>query len=149
MTKPTDTPPILCNMTGAPDTPAERLATYAALFDDALVGRERTPHGIRLRFRADPGIEDRVRELARREQACCSFFSFAIEVRDGEVRWDASVPDDELARQALDELLALPDVVGEDLDAVFERYDAQGFRIMVEDGAELRPATAAELGLDT
>src|SRR5689334_14370573 len=96
MTDTTNTPPILCNMTGAPDTPAERVETYAALFADALVDRERTTDGIRFRFRADPGIEDRVRELARREQACCAFFSFTITADEHEVRWDATVPDDDL-----------------------------------------------------
>ncbi len=148
MTDTTNTPPILCNMTGAPDTPAERVETYAALFADALVDRERTTDGIRFRFRADPGIEDRVRELARREQACCAFFTFTITADEHEVRWDAAVPDDDLARQALDELFLLPDVAGRGLDAVFDRYDARGFRVMVEDGDELRPATAAELGLE-
>lgn len=141
------TPPILCNMTGAPDTPAERLGTYAALFDDALVDRERTATGIRFRFRHDAGIEERVRELARREQACCAFFGFTVAVRDDEIWWDASVPDDVMARQALDELFVLPDVIGAGLDVVFERYDAQGLRVMVEDGDGLRRATPTELGI--
>ena len=148
MTESTETPPILCNMTGAPDTAAERLATYAALFDDALVGRERTPEGARFRFRNEPDIEHRVRELAQLEQACCAFFSFAIEAREQEIWWDASVPDDDMARQALDEFLLLPDIVGQGLDAVFDRYDAQGLQVMVEEGDALRPATRTELGLD-
>jgi hypothetical protein len=106
------TPPIVCDMTGAPDTPAERVAEYGRLFAAALIGRERTAAGVGFRFRADPGVEGWVRDLAAREQACCAFFTFTIS-RDGhEVRWDASVPDDETARGVLEEMLALPTTVG-------------------------------------
>jgi hypothetical protein len=51
---------------------------------------------------ADPGVEDWVRDLARREKACCGFFDFTVTAGAGEVRWDASVAaSDEAARQAL------------------------------------------------
>ena len=46
-------------MTDATDTVAERLADYKHLYGTALVGRERIGEGIRFRFRAEPGAEDR------------------------------------------------------------------------------------------
>src|SRR4029078_7973879 len=105
---------------------ADRGAEYGRLFAAARVGRERTATGIRFRFRADPGVEGWVRDLAAREQACCAFFTFAIS-RDGrEVRWDASVRDDETARGVLEEMLALPESVGTGAAAVLDRFDALG-----------------------
>jgi hypothetical protein len=96
-------------MTNAPDTPAERIAEYGRLFRVALVGRERTGDGIRFRFRDRDGVEGWIRDLARREQACCAFFSFAVSARGGEVWWDATVVDDDVARQILEEFFRLPD----------------------------------------
>jgi hypothetical protein len=78
-------------MTGAPDTPAERLAEYRRLFAEALIGRERTADGIRFRFGSAPGVEEWVRDLAAREKACCPFFEFAVGTDGGEVRWDTTV----------------------------------------------------------
>jgi hypothetical protein len=142
----TATPPILCDMTDAPDTAAERLAEYERLFLGALVGRERTEEGIRFRFRADPGLEDWVRDLAAREKACCAFFSFDITAHGDEVWMDASVVDDDLARQVLDEYYDLPDNLAGGAAALFERFTQQGLQVMIRDEGELRPATAAEHG---
>lgn len=107
------TPQIVCDMTDAPDTAAERLAEYERLFTTALTGRERIDDGIRFRFRADPGLEEWVRDLAAREKACCAFFTFGVARHDGEVWWDASVVDDDMARQVLDDLFRLPDTVAD------------------------------------
>jgi hypothetical protein len=103
------TPPIVCDMTNAPDTPEERMAEYGRLFGRWLTGRERTSDGIRFRFRAGPGVEAWVRDLATRELACCPFFRFVVAAGDGEVTWDASVIDDDLARRVLDDFYRLPD----------------------------------------
>jgi hypothetical protein len=104
--------PIVCDMTGAADTPAERLEAYAALFADALVGRERTAGGIRFRFADRPGVQARVLDLAAKEKACCPFFTFAVGVQGDEVWWDASVVDDAAARAVLDGFFALPETGG-------------------------------------
>jgi hypothetical protein len=101
--------PIACDMSNAPDTGPQRLAEYQRLFATALVGRERTPDGIRFRFRAEPGIEDWVRDLAAREKACCAFFGFGVSRVESEVLWDATVVDDDAARAILQEFYALPD----------------------------------------
>lgn len=145
----TSTPPIVCDMTDAPDTPTERLAEYERLFTEALIGRERTHDGIRFRFRADPGVEAWVRDLGVREKACCAFFSFAVSVHGGEVWWDGSVVDDDVARQILDELYRLPDTVADGGPALFDRFSEQGLHVMINGGGAPRPATAAELGQGT
>ena len=139
--------PIVCDMTDAPDTPAERLAEYERLFVQALVGKERVGDGIRFRFRDEPGLEDWVRELAAKEKACCGFFTFDIAAHGDEVWLDASVVDDDLARQILEEYYRLPESLAEGAEVLFDRFTRQGLQVMVRDeDGELRPTTAAEHG---
>ena len=135
MDKPTTTTPIVCDMTSAPDTGPERLLEYGRLFGQALVGRERTAYGIRFRLRADDGIEAWVRDLAAREKACCSFFDFDIRTRGDEVLWDATVVDDDIARDILDEFYALPDTAADGLEAVESRLTDRGLRFIPNPGA--------------
>jgi hypothetical protein len=142
-----NTPPIVCDMTSAPDTAAGRVAEYERLFTEALIERARTDGGIRFRFRADPGVEGRVRDLAAREKACCAWFDFAVTADDDEVSWDASVVDDDMARQGLDEFYRLPDTVGEGAAALLGHFADQGLEVMINDNGTLRSATSAELGL--
>ncbi len=104
-------PPVACDMSAARDTPLQRAAEYRRLFSQALAGRERSEAGIRFRFRADPGLAEWVRDLAEREKACCAFFNFTVTADDREVWWDASVIDDDLARQMLSEFYRLPDTL--------------------------------------
>ena len=67
MDVPAPTTPVVCDMTGAPDTGPERLREYQRLFSQALIGREQTATGICFRLRAQPGTEAWVRDLAARE----------------------------------------------------------------------------------
>ena len=85
--------PVACTLTGTPGAFAERMAEYRRLFQSYLTGRSRTGPGIRFCFRAEPGVEDWVRDLARREKACCGFFDFTVTADAGEIRWDAAVAD--------------------------------------------------------
>lgn len=138
-----ETPVIACDMTGAPDTPHERLAEYGRLFAAALVGRERTAEGIRFRLRAGDGVEAWVRDLAAREKACCPFFDFAVSTVDGEVRWDATVVVDGTARAILDEFYRLPQTAADGVEALSGRLGARGFEVTANDGGtvtEGRPA---------
>jgi len=139
---PPDTP-IACDLTDAPDTGPERLAEYRQLFAVALLGRERTRDGVRFRFRADPGIEPWVRDLAAREKACCAFFAFAVTRVDGEVVWDAAVSDSEAAREILEEFYALPDTDG-DLDAFHDRLADRGLRFSADPTGTIRRLRPAE-----
>jgi len=141
------TPPIVCDMTDAPDTTAERIARYQALFTSALLGRERIDDGIRFRLRAEPGIENEATELAALDKACCAFFTFTIARHGNEIWWDTSVPDDDIARAILDEYYNLPDTMHDGTDALFERFTDAGMDVVIADGNTTRPATREELGL--
>ena len=103
--------PVACTLTGIPGAFAERMAEYQRLFQEHLTGRSRTGPGIRFRFRAEPGVEDWVRDLARREKACCGFFDFTVSTDGQQIRWDAAVAGDGPARQALDGFYRLPDTL--------------------------------------
>jgi hypothetical protein len=95
-------PPVACDLSGTPGAFAERMAEYRRLFGQHLAGRSQTAAAISFRFRAGPGVEDWVRDLARREKACCAFFDFTVTAGGQEVRWDVTVAaDDDAARQVL------------------------------------------------
>jgi hypothetical protein len=100
---------IFCDMSAAPDTPGERYDEYRRLFAEALVSRERSADGVRFRFRAADGVHAWVSDLAVREKACCPFFDFRVAAEGGEVLWDATVVDDDLARAVLDDFYRLPE----------------------------------------
>lgn len=131
-----DTPslktPIVCDMTNAQDTEAERLAEYAQLFARALISRTRTRDGVRFRFRADEGIEAWVRNLAAREKACCAFFTFTVTGNEAEIVWQASVPDNDIAIALLDEFYALPETAAAGVEALEHRLDRRGLRVTRE-----------------
>jgi len=131
--------PIVCDMTDATDSTAERLAEYQQLFARALIGRERTDTGIRFRFRADPGIAEQVRDISAREKACCAFFDFAVEQHGDEVTWDASVVDDPIARQILDEFYRLPETAADNVAVLHDRYAELGLTVVINDDGNVRP----------
>jgi hypothetical protein len=140
--------PIVCDMTDAPDTTEERLAEYRRLFGNDLIGRERTENGIRFRFSLRDGLAAEIRDLAAREKACCAFFDFDIREHDNEITWDASVVDDPIARQILDEYYALPDTLAGSVADLFDRFADKGLEIVIADDGVMRPATNAELGIE-
>ena len=139
-----DTPAIACDMTDAPDTADERMAEYDRLFTQALAGRDRTDDGVRLRFRADEGLEAWVRDLAAREKACCPFYTFAISTTGGEVWWDISlvdgVADDEhTARTLLDTYFYAPDYAADGVEGMTRWLAGQGFAVTpIESGMVMR-----------
>ena len=71
---------------------ADRSHEFRRLAAGALLGRERTADGLVLRFQALTGVEDALRDLARREKECCPFFESAIERHAGEVRLGIRAP---------------------------------------------------------
>jgi hypothetical protein len=81
---------IVCDFTGAPDTPGERFAEYGRLFGTALLSRERTAESVILTFRQDDGIADWVADLAAREAACCPFMRYQVVADGTEIRWETS-----------------------------------------------------------
>jgi hypothetical protein len=141
--------PIVCDMTDAPDPTDERLAEYRRLFGTDLIGRERTEAGIRFRFAARDGLVAEIRDLAAREKACCAFFDFDIREHGDEITWDASVVDDPIARQILDEYYTLPDTITGSVADLFDRFADSGLEIVVDDNGVMRPANNADLGIDS
>jgi hypothetical protein len=100
---------IVCDMTSAPDSGAERLEEYARLFAAAYLDRERTAGGgVRWRLRAYPGIETWARDLAERENACCAFMTTTVTVDGGQVLWESVTIHDPAAHAVLDLLYELP-----------------------------------------
>jgi hypothetical protein len=130
-------PAIACDLTGAPDTAEERMAEYDRLFTRALAGRERTGDGIRLRLRADEGVEAWVRDLSVREKACCPFYDFAVAVDGGQVWWDitlvAGVTDDpDTARTLLDTYYHAPDYAADGVAGMTKWLAGNGFQVTTE-----------------
>ncbi|HEX5622721.1 MAG TPA: hypothetical protein VFX51_30115 [Solirubrobacteraceae bacterium] len=119
---------IACDMSTAQDTPAERLADYARLFERALTGRERRDDGVVLTFSRD--AREDVEDLVRREAACCSFVDYRVDLSGGDVVWTTTNPrrgDDRAdADVILDALYELPDHAGAGLDGYFERLAERG-----------------------
>ncbi len=88
----------------------ERAREFRALFA-WLRSAERDGAGFHWFFQNGPGVERRVRELARREHECCPFLAFAISTRGDEVVWQART------HEGNEELVAaffeLPETVGD------------------------------------
>jgi hypothetical protein len=70
-------PLIACSL--SPAELPERQARWRALMERALEDRAPAPEGLRLAFRADPGVEDELRALAELERECCGFAAFAVQ----------------------------------------------------------------------
>jgi hypothetical protein len=125
-----NTVPIVCDMSSAPDTGPQRLAEYDRLFSTHLLSRERRAEGIRFRLRADHGVEVWVRDLAAQEKACCPFLDFHIAVEGGQVLWDITAIDDDIARAILDEYYDLPDSAGAEAQELERRLSAKGLQFI-------------------
>jgi hypothetical protein len=143
-------PAIACDLTDAPDTAEERMAEYARLFARALVGRERTDEGVRLRFRADEGVEAWVRDLAVREKACCPFYNFEVSGVGGQVWWDIGLVagiadgDEHTARTLLDTYYHAPDYAADGVAGVTRWLAREGITVTPnESGMVMRFEPAA------
>jgi hypothetical protein len=69
--------PIACTL--APEQMRARMSLIDTLACDALVAVESIAGGVRARFRDEPGIEQRVRELAVAEAQCCAFLTLSVD----------------------------------------------------------------------
>jgi hypothetical protein len=84
-----------------------RLAEFDALFAKAVHSVSRNDARVRMHLTGAAGLRDRVRDLAERETACCSFFTFAIEGATDDLVLEISVPPehqdilDALAKRAI------------------------------------------------
>ena len=90
--------PIACTLSG--EARQDRRAWIAALVRDALRGSERDDLTLHLRFA--PEAVQRIQDMVRKEQACCSFLTFEMEERPRELWLIIRAP--EAARAAADVL---------------------------------------------
>ena len=79
---------------------------WARLVRDAGLSQERTPHGIRLLFRAEPDVERALRALVAIESECCSWARWRVLRDDGVIVLHASATGHGV--QTLHEMLRLP-----------------------------------------
>ena len=84
--------PIACTLSA--DDAERRVAEWSDLRREHLIGRDDLLDGVRLRFAAQPGLEDDVRALAAAEAECCAFLTLDVAGDDGEVRLEVTGPDD-------------------------------------------------------
>src|SRR3977135_295633 len=97
----TKAPPIACTL--APGDFKDRLAWIGTLTRDALRSSERRDLVLDLRYA--PGAGDRVREMVRKEQTCCSFLTFDLHEDPQEIKLIITAPEE--ARGAVDMLFEL------------------------------------------
>ena len=90
---------IACSLTPADYT--ERLREFRRLFATALRASRREPTRLYLSLDQGAAREEDVRDLLRREQQCCSFFSFSVEAQPAGIQVEAAVP--EGAEECLDD----------------------------------------------
>lgn len=70
-----------------------RLAEFDSLFASSARRVDRLPGGgVRIQLVGEPGLWERVSDLAERETRCCTFFTFTIDGTDQELTLDVSVP---------------------------------------------------------
>jgi hypothetical protein len=74
---------IACTL--SPTALASRHERWRRLIADSGLGRDETPDGLRLRFRADPGVAAELATLAAAERECCVWAEWSVERRDGEI----------------------------------------------------------------
>jgi hypothetical protein len=86
----------------------ERTNEFASIFVH-IEQTEPTPWGFRWHFRPVPGLEPRLRELARREHECCRFLEFQILQEGDLLLWETRT--EERARPVLEEFMRLPDLL--------------------------------------
>ena len=84
----TELPVIACSLSA--DELPDRRRRWLALSDRALAGRAPIEGGLRLTFRAAPGVEEELRDLAELERACCAFAAFEVDVGGEQVTLDVT-----------------------------------------------------------
>jgi hypothetical protein len=105
----TATEPIACTLDGQGFR--QRLDELREVFERGYLGGERITDGVRWRFRAAPGLEMQLRDLAEREHQCCRFFRFDIRATGDEIWWESRVAN-AAAQPILDEFFELPHYLG-------------------------------------
>jgi hypothetical protein len=88
-------PPIACSLTSA--NLAEQAGRWKRLAARAMTGRDQTADGLRISFRAGPGVERQLRELTAVETRCCGWATWTVEPTAQEVVLDVRSAGDGVA----------------------------------------------------
>jgi hypothetical protein len=89
---------LACTLT--PADLRERLALIRRLATDALLGHQRQPLVLALRYA--PAARERVRAMVANEQQCCAFLNFEVREQPDVVHVTITAPEN--AREAADDL---------------------------------------------
>jgi hypothetical protein len=73
----------------------ERQDRWLELARRAAIEAVTTSNGLRLLFRAEPGVEAELRQLAELERDCCSFADWSVRTRGNEVVLDVTAESEE------------------------------------------------------
>jgi hypothetical protein len=73
--------PVTCSL--GQDDLTERQRRWHALADRAIIDLAPTCYGLRMRFRAEPGVEAELTGLAALERHCCAFADWAVLAHGG------------------------------------------------------------------
>jgi hypothetical protein len=74
---------VVCTL-GAGDMAAQK-ERWRRLTTAAVVARDKTPDGLRISFREDPGVEAELTALVATERECCAWASWTITPAPGAV----------------------------------------------------------------
>jgi MerR family transcriptional regulator, copper efflux regulator len=85
--------PIACSL--AKGDLADRQERWHQLWQRAAVNAVTTSNGLRLLFRAEPGVKEELHQLADLERDCCAFADWSVQVRGEEVVLDVTAPTEE------------------------------------------------------
>jgi hypothetical protein len=77
---------VACTLTSA--GLAAQAGRWERLADRAIAERTETADGLRIRFRAHPGVESELRELVAVENDCCRWAAWTVQTADDHVALD-------------------------------------------------------------
>jgi hypothetical protein len=90
-----ETPPVACSLSAA--GLAAHLDRWHRLASRAMTERAETADGVRVRFRAGPGVEEELRGLVGVENECCSWADWTVQASPGQVMLDVTSDGDGIA----------------------------------------------------
>jgi hypothetical protein len=85
--------PIACSL--AQTDLAHRQDRWLQLWQRAAVDAVTTSNGLRLLFRATPGVERELSQLAELEQECCAFADWSVQARGNNLVLEVTAPTEE------------------------------------------------------
>jgi hypothetical protein len=85
--------PVACSLAKA--ELADRQERWHQLWHRAAVNAVTTSNGLRLLFRAEPGVKEELHQLADLERDCCAFADWSVQVCGEELVLEVTAPTEE------------------------------------------------------